>query len=143
MSPTGIISFLSDSSTRPGQGVIAFRHSYIIGNPGVTTFHDDMSVFSLPKLKMLDRNVINNQHHVKIEKLWSGVIFVEDLPKILQPKETFLDLPTKELHDVKLLQSDSLTDLNSKTQIEWELRSLPYLVVWIFRITNFKFFFSY
>lgn len=105
---------------------------FIVGNPCAKTFHDNRFIFSLPKLKMLNGNVINSQHHAKVDKLYGGVLFTEDLPKILQPKQTFLDLSDKELHDVNLLQSDSLTDLNLSsnliTQIEWEPNSLPCLV---------------
>jgi hypothetical protein len=105
---------------------------FIAGNPCAETYPESRFIFAFPKLKMFNGTIIPSQFHAKIDKRFAGVLFPEDLPGILQPNQSVLDLSGKELKDVNCLSSENLSDLNlsdnSLTVIEWQSRALPRIV---------------
>ncbi|OHS96166.1 hypothetical protein TRFO_10073 [Tritrichomonas foetus] len=104
---------------------------FILGNPVAKSFPDSRFVFALQTLKMLNGNIISPQQRQKINKQFAGVLFFEDIPKILQPKQTTLDLSNKEMRDVNALTSQNLASLdlsnNLIASIDWMYNSVPHL----------------
>lgn len=104
---------------------------FLTGNPVAKQFPDSRIIFTLQSLKMLNGNVITTSQRSKINQQYSGVLFYEDIPKILQPKQTTLDLSNKEMRDVNALQSKNLASLNLSNNliasIDWRYNTFPQL----------------
>jgi Leucine-rich repeat (LRR) protein len=128
--------FVGDNeiSTLPSQSLFPMLEVFfVLGNPCVKTFPESRFIFALPKLKMLNGTIITSQLHSKVDKRFTGVLFAEDLPGILQPKQVTLDISGKEMKDVNCLTSDILSELNlsgnALITIEWQSPVLPRLAV--------------
>lgn len=104
---------------------------FILGNPVAKSFPDSRFIFGLQTLKMLNGNIIPPTVRAKINRQFSGVLFAEDIPKLLQPKQTTLDLSNKEMRDVNALQSEYLSSLdlssNLIASIDWSYNTFPRL----------------
>lgn len=104
---------------------------FILGNPVSKMFPDSRFIFGIQSLKMLNGNVISPSQRAKINRQFSGVLFAEDIPKLLQPKQTTLDLSGREMRDVNALRSDFLSSLdlsnNLIASIDWHYNSFPHL----------------
>jgi hypothetical protein len=97
----------------PSQSILPNLEFLVVsGNPCAKTFPENRSIFALPKMKMFNGTIITNQIHARVDKRLSGVLFPEDLSKLLQPKQTDLNFSGKEMKDVNCLRSDSPSDLN-------------------------------
>jgi Leucine-rich repeat (LRR) protein len=105
---------------------------YVLGNPCAKAYPDSRFIFALTRLRMLDGNVITPQMRTKAERQWSGVLFVEDLSKLIEPHQTTLYLPGRELRVVNALCCERLIELdlsnNAITSIDWPPNALPRLV---------------
>jgi Leucine-rich repeat (LRR) protein len=128
--------FVGDNeiSTLPSQSLFPMLEVFFVsGNPCMKTFSESRFIFALPKLKMLNGTIITSQLHSKVDKRFTGVLFPEDLPVVLQPKQFSLDLSGKEMKDVNCLTSEFLCEMNLSGNalaiIEWQTPVLPRLTV--------------
>jgi Leucine-rich repeat (LRR) protein len=124
----------NDIASLPSQTLLPnLEVLFVDGNPCAKKYPESRFLFALPKLKMLNGTIVSSQLHAKVDKRFTGVLFPEDLPSVLPPMKTSLDLSGREMKDVNCLSSDHLSDLdlsrNSLAAIEWQSPVLPRLVV--------------
>ena len=104
---------------------------FVSGNPVSKSYQDSRFIFAIQTLKMLNGKIITPQQRQKINRQFSGVLFAEDVPRILQPKQASLDLSNHEMRDVNALSSQNLASLdlsnNLLASIDWLSTSIPRL----------------
>ena len=111
---------------------------HICENPLQNSPTDLRILYQFPKLKMLNGVISTPQLHNRAKNSFNGILFPEDLPHILTPEQTILDLSEKELSDVNSLESGNLQKLilnnNLIKSINWKINALPHLTE--LRISN-------
>ncbi|OHT17128.1 hypothetical protein TRFO_12654 [Tritrichomonas foetus] len=104
---------------------------YIAENPLNNSPTDLRILYQFPKLKMLNGVFSTSQLRSRAKASFNGILFPEDLPRILLPDQTHLDLSEKEYSDVNSIESKSLQKLILKNNllktINWKINALPKL----------------
>jgi Leucine-rich repeat (LRR) protein len=104
----------------------------ILDNPLRNSPTELRVLFQLPKLKILNGKMATPQLHAKARATFTGIVFAEDLPTIVPPGSTLLQLSGKDYRDVNALRSDSVHTVllgdNQLTTIEWDPEAFPRLL---------------
>ena len=105
---------------------------HISDNPLANSPTDLRILFQFPKMKMLNGIIITPQIHNRARSTFGGILFVEDLPKLISPNQSLLDLSEQEYRDVNVLKGHAIQTLalcnNNLTSISWEPKAMPRLL---------------
>ena len=105
---------------------------HISDNPLANSPTDLRILFQFPKMKMLNGIIITPQIHSRARSTFGGILFEEELPELIGPNQTLLDLSEKEYRDVNVLRGHAIQTLalcnNSLTSITWEPKAFPRLL---------------
>jgi Leucine-rich repeat (LRR) protein len=105
---------------------------FILDNSIATSASDFRFLYEHPHLKFLNGTIVTPQSHSRAKNILGGILFPEDIAKLLTPTQTVLDLSGKDLRDVNALRSDVLQALvlsdNRLQSIDWPANALPRLL---------------